>query len=183
MADLLVGDLRNQTVPQRRPYMFTIAMVGATIWCAMVAVDRLRPPGRGTLFGNDLPRPIAHALMVAITLGYALALPLVYGRESHPTSYPLARVALQGASDKPVCGIVVLHWPEGIMLWHAVDGRGRLTSIALERTSAVEWGATRDVLDSLLAARLTGQVPDCSADFPDKGGAPAALPPTSKPEP
>lgn len=177
VTDLIVGDLRNQAIPERRPYMFTIAMIGATVWCVIVARERLRPAGCGGLFGNDLPRPIAHALMMAITLGYALAVPLIYGRERHPTSYPLARIASQGTSDKPVCGIVVLHWPEGIMLWDAVNGRGRLTSIALDRTSAIQWGDTRNILDSLAAARLTGQVPDCSADFPDTASANAVLSP------
>lgn len=166
-TDLIVGDLRNQIIPERRPYMFRAAMIGATIWCVMVGLGRRRTAGGGTLFGKDIPPPLAHALTLGITLGYALTVPLIYGRELHPTSYPLARLTLQAANDNSLCGIVVLHWPEGVMLWQAVNGRGRLTSFTLDRTAKIEWGATRDILHSVAAAKLTGQVPACSADFPD----------------
>lgn len=165
-TDLLVGDLRDRFIPERRPYLFRIAMIGATLWCVLLVAERRRSTESASLFGNTVSAPIGHALAMAITLGYALAVPLMYGRELHPTTYPMARVFLQESTAAPLCGFVVLHWSNGIMLWQAVGGRGRLTSLALDRTAAIEWGPARDILHALAVARLPGHVPDCAADFP-----------------
>lgn len=165
--DLLVGDLRAPLALERRPYLFPIAMISATLWCVLLATERRQSTAPAALFGNAVPGPGGHALALAITLGYALAVPLVYGRELHPTTYPIARVVLQEPKAAPICGFVVLHWSDGIMLWQAAGGRGSLTSLALSRTATIEWGPVRDILNVLkLTPATPGHVPDCATDFP-----------------
>lgn len=54
----------------------------------------------------------------------------------------------------------------GLSARQSVGGRGRLTSIALDHTAAIEWGRGRDILHALAVARLPGRVPDRAADIP-----------------
>ncbi len=166
--DLLVGDLRQQAVPARKPALFSIAVLAAACWQLLVYAVQQSYLDIAEFVGPRMANPLAGIVAAVITLAYAVALPLFYGLEVHPVRYPLARVTLVDATQPLLCGIVVLHWDEGMMLWRVTDGKGRLTSVSNERVAAVDWGQTRDVVAALSAKDLQGEMPDCSKDFPGR---------------
>lgn len=150
----------------RRPELFQVALCVVLMWWFTVASAHRKSSEFAGLFGHVLPEDMAKMLTAAISLALALALPILYGRESRPDAVPLVQVVFQDKSTPSLCGLAVLHWSDGMLVWHAKSRQPRLVSLRLERVSYVAWGAKRSLMDALgVGYRLVEPVPTCNAEL------------------
>lgn len=150
----------------RRPELFQVALGVALMWWFTVVSARRTSSEFAGLFGHVLPENMARTLTAAISLALALALPILYGRESRPDAAPLVRVVFQDKGTPSLCGLAVLHWSDGMLIWHAEARQPRFVSLRLERVAHVAWGANRSLRDALqVGHNVMVPVPDCSAEL------------------